>query len=73
MLTNVPRVGYSLFVVAEESISHPNKQTEPEPARPKKKPYHKPDFQYERVFETMALSCGKLPGHFRCAMNKKLS
>jgi hypothetical protein len=25
-----------------------------------KKPYQRPAFQYERVFETMALSCGKM-------------
>jgi hypothetical protein len=24
-----------------------------------KKPYHKPTFRYEHVFETMALACGK--------------
>ena len=27
-----------------------------------KKPYQKPSFRFERVFETMALSCGKLSG-----------
>jgi hypothetical protein len=27
-----------------------------------KKPYQKPSFRYERVFETAALSCGKLAG-----------
>ncbi len=25
-----------------------------------KKPYQKPEFRYERVFETMALACGKI-------------
>jgi hypothetical protein len=25
-----------------------------------KKPYRKPSFRHERVFETMALSCGKV-------------
>lgn len=25
-----------------------------------KRPYQKPAFQHERVFETMALSCGKI-------------
>jgi hypothetical protein len=25
-----------------------------------KKPYHEPAFQHEKVFETMALSCGKV-------------
>ena len=27
-----------------------------------KKPYEKPSFQYERVFVTTALSCGKILG-----------
>ncbi len=27
-----------------------------------KKPYQKPAFRYERVFETAALSCGKIAG-----------
>lgn len=27
-----------------------------------KKPYRKPEFRYERVFETLALVCGKLNG-----------
>jgi len=27
-----------------------------------KKPYTKPAFRFERVFETQALSCGKLQG-----------
>jgi hypothetical protein len=26
-----------------------------------KKPYQKPAFRHERVFETMALACGKMP------------
>jgi hypothetical protein len=28
-----------------------------------KKPYHKPSFRYEHVFETMALACGKVSAH----------
>jgi hypothetical protein len=39
-----------------------------------KKPYRKPEFQYERVFETMALSCGKVsPTEFQCRFNRKTS
>ena len=33
------------------------------PAKPPdggKRPYQKPAFRYERVFETMALACGKI-------------
>jgi len=39
-----------------------------------KKPYHKPSFRYERVFETMALACGKVhPTQFQCRFNRKNS
>ncbi len=31
-----------------------------QPTESMKKPYQKPAFQYERVFERMALSCGKI-------------
>jgi hypothetical protein len=29
--------------------------------RAERKPYRKPAFEYEEIFETMALTCGKLP------------
>lgn len=39
-----------------------------------KKPYQKPAFRYERVFETMALSCGKKsPVEAQCRFNRKSS
>jgi hypothetical protein len=39
-----------------------------------KKPYQKPEFRYERVFETMALACGKMsPTEFQCRFNRKNS
>ena len=31
-----------------------------EPAKRGKKPYQKPSFKHEKVFETMALACGKI-------------
>jgi len=40
----------------------------------RKKPYQKPEFRYEKVFETMALSCGKVnPTEFQCRFNRKSS
>jgi len=39
-----------------------------------KHPYNKPEFRFERVFETMALACGKIekmPG--QCRFNRKNS
>ena len=39
-----------------------------------KKPYHKPAFRHERVFETRALTCGKISDtQFSCKHNHKLS
>ncbi len=32
------------------------------PAARGKKPYQKPSFKHEKVFETMALACGKISG-----------
>jgi len=52
---------------------------EPENERPiqkgqAKKPYTKPAFRFERVFETTALTCGKIqPTQFQCRHNRKTS
>lgn len=39
-----------------------------------KKTYSKPEFRFERVFETQALSCGKVSGtQTQCQINRKTS
>ena len=39
-----------------------------------KKPYLKPEFRYERAFETMALACGKIRAtQTLCRFNRKSS
>lgn len=39
-----------------------------------RKPYAKPEFRCEEVFETMALACGKTPGGgSQCNFNRKVS
>jgi hypothetical protein len=39
-----------------------------------REPYEKPDFQYECVFETMALWCGKINAtQGSCRLSKKSS
>ena len=38
-----------------------------------KKPYAKPAFRFERVFETQALSCGKITSQGSCHQNRKTS
>jgi hypothetical protein len=39
-----------------------------------KKPYHKPAFRFERVFETRALACGKISStQGQCLHNLKSS
>jgi hypothetical protein len=40
----------------------------------RKKTYQKPSFEHERIFETMALTCGKIsPTHRQCHFNRKNS
>ncbi|HYL09215.1 MAG TPA: hypothetical protein VEU31_00635 [Candidatus Acidoferrales bacterium] len=42
--------------------------------KPEKKPYEKPAFRHERVFETMALNCGKISAtQAQCRFNRKAS
>ena len=45
-------------------MTQQNRASEPDEHQQKslKRAYHKPEFQYERVFETTALLCGKKPG-----------
>ncbi len=54
----------------------PNHSSEPKLARTgaAKKPSWKSAFRYERVFETTALSCGKIgPTQSTCRHNRKTS
>ena len=40
----------------------------------RRKAYKKPEFRFERIFETMALSCGKVgPTQGSCRFNRKNS
>ena len=56
-------------------MSQDEKQTAGENKSDKpKKAYKKPEFRYERVFETMALACGKISHtQFECHVSKKRS
>jgi hypothetical protein len=51
-----------------------NGQTNPAEPKLEKKPYQKPQFRFERVFETRALTCGKVnPTQSSCSHNRKSS
>jgi hypothetical protein len=51
-----------------------DKQQQPAIASKEKKLYQKPAFRYERVFETLALSCGKVsPTVSTCQFSRKTS
>ncbi len=43
-----------------ESNENESQTATPDERSKPKKPYQKPAFRHERVFETMALSCGKM-------------
>jgi len=50
------------------------KSRKPEKKPATKKTYVKPSFQHEKVFETMALACGKISAsQASCSHNKKNS
>lgn len=59
---------------AEEArAAEPVLPAEPQP-QASRKPYQKPAFRTEKIFETMALACGKITatqGH--CRFNRKSS
>ena len=52
-----------------------NRLQHPKGGEPRaKKPYVKPEFRHEKVFETMALTCGKVQTtQSSCAHNRKTS
>lgn len=58
-------------------MSKPKQPAPPMPAigkSPGKKPYSKPGFRFERVFETTALACGKIsPTQAQCRTVRKNS
>jgi hypothetical protein len=58
-----------------ESTTAPELAPGPQAEQPKKKrPYVRPSFKYERVFETNALSCGKVGvTQAACRNNRKVS
>jgi hypothetical protein len=49
------------------------KSQQPGNASKEKKLYQKPAFRYERVFETQAMSCGKLGSQGICQSNRSAS
>jgi hypothetical protein len=57
------------------TIEHKNRPpTESDSKSKPKRPYVKPAFQHEKVFETMALACGKLgPTQAQCRFNRRNS
>jgi len=57
-----------------EQNSNINENFAGESPRPAKKQYQDPAFRHERVFETMALACGKVQAtEFQCRYIKKNS
>jgi len=56
----------------DQNQREPSQTTSEQPQQ--KKPYEKPMFRFERVFETSALSCGKVHAtQSGCMHNRKAS
>jgi hypothetical protein len=65
--------GGSLILVMTEKSPNEGKPAGDTP-QAAKKPYLKPEFRYERAFETMALACGKVRAtQGLCRFNRKNS
>ena len=59
---------------ARQRSVHTKKRIDTASTAKTKRPYTKPAFQHEKVFETMALACGKLsPTQRPCRFNRKNS
>jgi hypothetical protein len=64
----------SIFNLMAEENDYVTESKPEESGSSAKKRYQDPDFQYERVFETMALSCGKVhPTNFQCTFHRNAS
>lgn len=50
------------MIPSDESAPSPDVQACPASDAPARRPYRKPGFSRESVFETMALACGKVRG-----------
>jgi hypothetical protein len=60
-------------VATEDQNGRASQVCDSEKPKPRK-PYKKPSFRFESVFETMALSCGKIiPSQAGCKLNRKNS
>jgi hypothetical protein len=60
-------------VAKEDQNGRAPQANDSEKQKPKKS-YKKPSFRFESVFETMALSCGKIiPSQAGCKLNRKNS
>jgi hypothetical protein len=64
---------YTSVNMGQEREPQLEKQEDSQGQPANKKPYQKPAFRYERVFETMALRCGKVLATAVCKQNKKTS
>jgi hypothetical protein len=71
--TSQPRLLASSTMI--DNQPNPEKQQQTAVVGKAKKPYHKPAFRYERVFETQALVCGKIVSGLNqnCTQQQKTS
>jgi len=61
------------FLMAEQGCNTDKKNAGEKPPKAKKR-YQDPAFRHERVFETMALACGKVaPTNFQCRFHRMSS
>ena len=68
------RLGHRNSVLMDEQDLNTGKKSAAQSSHTAKKQYQEPAFRHERVFETMALSCGKVqPTTLQCRFNRHTS
>jgi hypothetical protein len=71
---NIDSIGVAVTINTHEQDNHGHQDSPARKLNQKKKIYQKPTFRHERVFETMALACGKVsPTQAQCRFNRKNS
>jgi hypothetical protein len=74
MCRKIDSIGAAMTMNTHEQANQGQQESAAETSNQKKRAYQKPAFRHERVFETMALACGKINAtEASCHHNRKVS
>jgi hypothetical protein len=74
MCHKIDSIGVAMTMNTREQANQGQQESPAGTSNQKKRAYQKPAFRHERVFETMALACGKMSAtQGACHHNRKVS